>query len=425
MKIEDVDVRDIARQFGTPVYVYSLGALRESIAEIKTLAPVVRYAMKAESNKRILEEMKRNGIHIDAVSVLEVQRAMRAGFDAAEICFTSDVFFHASDAEYCIENNVYTNCGTLGMLREYGQTLKRLGRGSNNVSIRINPGEGSGHSKKTNTGGPYSKHGIWYQNLDEARAIAKEYGLRINGVHIHIGSGGDMDHLKRLTGKLVDFAKEFEDVEVINFGGGLPYQYHEDRPQADVSGYKPILEERVAVLARAQPHLRRVRKAARLRAGQRRLLPPAPADGVRLVPPHLVRRRQIGSRAGCDRGRAGVRVGRRADTERRGTRAEAPASAAAGRYHGDRRGGGLRVRHGFQLQHPAAGAGGADRRRPVHPGAPPPDPRRHHERRRRGVTLSAATRARAGLARGWGPVAVEPSHEPLEPPSGDARPSGP
>jgi len=158
------------------------------------------------------------------------------------------VFFHASDAEFCIENNVYTNCGTLGMLAEYGQTLKRLGKGSNNVSIRINPGEGSGHSKKTNTGGPYSKHGIWYQSLDEARAIAKEYGLRINGVHIHIGSGGDMEHLKRLTGKLVDFAKEFEDVEVINFGGGLPYQYHEDQQQADVSGYKPILEERVAVL---------------------------------------------------------------------------------------------------------------------------------------------------------------------------------
>lgn len=248
MKIEDVDVRDIARQFGTPVYVYSLGALRASIAEIKPLAPVVRYAMKAGSNRRILEEMKQNGIQIDAVSVLEVQRALRAGFDASEICFTSDVFFHASDAEFCIENNVYTNCGTLGMLAEYGQTLKRLGKGSNNVSIRINPGEGSGHSKKTNTGGPYSKHGIWYQSLDEARAIAKDYGLRINGVHIHIGSGGDMDHLKRLTGKLVDFAKEFEDVEVINFGGGLPYQYHEDQKQADVSGYKPILEERVAVL---------------------------------------------------------------------------------------------------------------------------------------------------------------------------------
>lgn len=61
-------------------------------------------------------------------------------------------------------------------------------------------------------------------------------------MHIHIGSGGDLEHLKRLTGKLVEFAKEFEDVEVVNFGGGLPWQYNPDLPQADVNEYKPILK---------------------------------------------------------------------------------------------------------------------------------------------------------------------------------------
>ncbi len=248
MKIENVDVRDIARQYGTPVYVYSLKALREAIAEIKDLAPVVRYAMKASSNRRILEEMRDQGVKIDAVSVMEVQRALLAGFNASDICFTSDVFFSSDDAVYCLENDIKVNCGTLGMLREYGETRQRLKTGSKEVWVRINPGEGAGHSKKTNTGGPYSKHGIWFQNLDEVKAIAKEFGLTIVGVHIHIGSGGDMEHLKRLTGKLVDFAKQFEDVEAVNFGGGLPYEYHEDKEQADLSGYKPILEERIAVL---------------------------------------------------------------------------------------------------------------------------------------------------------------------------------
>ena len=65
---------------------------------------------------------------------------------------------------------------------------------------------------------------------------------------MHIGSGGDMEHLKRITGKLVDFAKEFPDVETINFGGGLPYQYDPELPQEDVSGYKSIIEERARVL---------------------------------------------------------------------------------------------------------------------------------------------------------------------------------
>ncbi|HIK58515.1 MAG TPA: diaminopimelate decarboxylase [Nitrospinaceae bacterium] len=248
MKIENVNVRDIAKEFGTPVYVYSLETLRVSIAEIKKLAPVTRYAMKANSNVRILKEMLDNGVKIDAVSIFEVQRALRTGFRTNDICFTSDVFFCDADVKFCLENDIYCNCGTLGMVEEYGKALKSKGTGSKKISIRINPGEGAGHSKKTNTGGPYSKHGIWYQNLDEVKRIAKEYGMIVSGVHMHIGSGGDMEHLKRITGKLVEFAKQFEEVETVNFGGGLPYQYDPDKPQEEISGYKTIIDERAQVL---------------------------------------------------------------------------------------------------------------------------------------------------------------------------------
>ena len=62
---------------------------------------------------------------------------------------------------------------------------------------------------------------FWHQNLDEGKSLLEEYGLILSGVDMHIGSGGDMEHLKRITGKLVDLAKEFPDVETINFGGGL------------------------------------------------------------------------------------------------------------------------------------------------------------------------------------------------------------
>ncbi len=248
MKIESVEVREIARNFGTPVYVYSLEMLRRSIAEIKELSPVTRYAMKACSNGRILQEMRNQGIKIDAVSVYEVQRAQRAGFKPEDICFTSDVFFNSEDVRYCLENNIFVNCGTLGMVEEYGRAWKEMGKGKNAISIRINPGEGHGHSKKTNTGGPYSKHGIWHENLNDVKQIAEKYGLTISGVHMHIGSGGDMEHLKRITARLVEFAKQFAELKTINFGGGLPYQYDPDRPQEDITGYKSILAERMKVL---------------------------------------------------------------------------------------------------------------------------------------------------------------------------------
>lgn len=247
MKIEAVDVREITRRFGTPVYVYSLESLRQAIGEIKALAPVTRYAMKACSNVRVLKEMLNQGIKIDAVSVYEVQRALRAGFKPGDICFTSDLFFNPDDVRFCLENKIFCNCGTLGMVEEYGQAYKKMG-GSERISIRINPGEGAGHSKKTNTGGPYSKHGIWFENLDAVKKIAQDYGVVISGIHMHIGSGGDMEHLKRITGKLVEFAKQFDEVESINFGGGLPYQYDPDKPQEDISGYRSILADRVKVL---------------------------------------------------------------------------------------------------------------------------------------------------------------------------------
>jgi len=248
MNIEKVDVRDIARQFGTPVYVYSLTALREAIAEILPLSPVVRFAMKACSNAKILKEMLTSGIKIDAVSIPEIQRALKAGYPPEDICLSSDVFFNADEAEFCLKNNIFCSCGSLGMLEEYGETRQRLGLGSDGVSIRINPGEGAGHSKKTNTGGPYSKHGIWHENLDEAKAIAQKYGLKIIGAHTHIGSGGDMAHLSRITGKLVDFAKQFPDLQIVNFGGGLPYEYDPDKPQVAIGDYQPILKERTQEL---------------------------------------------------------------------------------------------------------------------------------------------------------------------------------
>ena len=133
MKIEGVDVREITGEFGTPVYVYSMATLRQSIEEIRQLSPVTRYAMKACSNVRILKEMLNHGIKIDAVSVHEVKRAIKAGFKSDDICFTSDVFFNLGDVLFCLENKIFTNCGTLGMLEEYGCAFEKNKQGNQKV----------------------------------------------------------------------------------------------------------------------------------------------------------------------------------------------------------------------------------------------------------------------------------------------------
>ena len=63
--------------------------------------------------------------------------------------------------------------------------------------MRVNPGLGSGHSKRTNVGGPSASFGIWHEHMDEVVRIAQEFNLRITGLHSHIGSGSDPEVWQR------------------------------------------------------------------------------------------------------------------------------------------------------------------------------------------------------------------------------------
>jgi diaminopimelate decarboxylase len=99
------------------------------------------------------------------------------------------------------------------------------------VWLRINPGFGHGHSQKTNTGGENSKHGIWYADLPQAVEKIQQYGLKLIGVHMHIGSGVDYQHLERVCDAMVQQVIALgQDITAISAGGGLsiPYQQGEE-----------------------------------------------------------------------------------------------------------------------------------------------------------------------------------------------------
>jgi diaminopimelate decarboxylase len=93
-------------------------------------------------------------------------------------------------------------------------------------SIRINPGEGHGETNKTNTGGPSSKHGIYHDQISEAKATASALGIKLIGIHSHIGSGAELSHWLRIKDKTLEIAKEFDDLQFVNLGGGLPVVYN-------------------------------------------------------------------------------------------------------------------------------------------------------------------------------------------------------
>jgi diaminopimelate decarboxylase len=106
---------------------------------------------------------------------------------------------------------------------------RALGR---DITLRINPGFGHGHSQKTNTGDDHSKHGIWLELLPEDLALAARHGLKVTGLHMHIGSGTDLEHLSRVCGAIDRCARQIgPSILTISAGGGLPIAYRPDDPR--------------------------------------------------------------------------------------------------------------------------------------------------------------------------------------------------
>jgi diaminopimelate decarboxylase len=115
-----------------------------------------------------------------------------------------------------LERGVLYNACSLHQLDALGRTAP--GR---DVSVRMNPGLGSGATNRTNTGGPASSFGIWHEYLEDVKTLAKRYDLRITRLHSHIGSGTDPEVWKRCTRMTLDLAAKLADVRVINLGGGF------------------------------------------------------------------------------------------------------------------------------------------------------------------------------------------------------------
>jgi diaminopimelate decarboxylase len=108
----------------------------------------------------------------------------------------------------------------------------------NRITLRLNPGFGHGHSRKTNTGGEQSKHGIWHEQLGDCLLRAQRQGLRVTELHMHIGSGTDLEHLRLVCGAMQQAALQVGgSVEAISAGGGLPVPYREGESYVDLAAY--------------------------------------------------------------------------------------------------------------------------------------------------------------------------------------------
>lgn len=231
-------VAGLIQQFGSPTYIYDSQIILDRIKQLECF-DVVRYAQKANSNLAVLELMRKNGVMVDAVSSGEIHRAIAAGYEVAgdppQIVFTADIFDQAA-IDLVVEKNVPVNVGSADMIEQLGDLAP--GR---EITIRINPGFGHGHSAKTNTGGESSKHGIWHEQLEECVELAGKHNLSVTGLHMHIGSGTDFEHLSQVCEAMQSAAMRVGNtIKTISAGGGLPTPYRDSDVGLDIERYFAI-----------------------------------------------------------------------------------------------------------------------------------------------------------------------------------------
>lgn len=225
MSLDPTTARHLAEKYHTPYYLFDETIIRRQCRSLFSSIPYtnlkVRYACKALTIGTVLRIIKDEGLWIDAVSINEVDRALLAGFKAEEILYTGEGSSRLV-YEQLLKKNILINCSSLDQLRLLGSLCP-----GSKCSIRINPGEGHGHDNKVNTGGPSSKHGIYFDQIADVKSALKKCNLKLIGIHSHIGSGTDLNHWLRINNKIFQIAQEFYDLEFMDLGGGLPVVYNQ------------------------------------------------------------------------------------------------------------------------------------------------------------------------------------------------------
>ncbi len=229
------DIEEIAKKYGTPLYVYNEDILRAAMHDVATVITKYPYkanfSMKANSNLTILKIAHEEGVNCDAMSEGEIRMLLEAGFDPSEIFFVPNNI-DKDEMMFAISKGIMTSLDSVDQLRMFGE-LNPSGR----CAIRINPGVGAGHHEKVVTAGKNTKFAIAEEDIDEAKAVAEKYNLKIVGINQHVGSlYMTPEPFLNAIDQFLRIAKKFPNLEFIDFGGGFGIPYHklEDETPFDI-----------------------------------------------------------------------------------------------------------------------------------------------------------------------------------------------
>lgn len=242
--IGSVSEEQLLEQFGSPLYVYDASVIRARVQELQDKIGVYPnteflYAVKANYNPTLLKMIVELGCGVDAVSPEEVKLALHVGCAPEHVMFTGN---NMTDEEMIEvhELGVLLNIGSLSRLEKFGKQYP-----GSRVSVRFNPNVGSASHESNITGGPNSKFGISFKDVDRVKEIARTHNLTVVGVHQHIGSGwlGLREPLLALD-VILEIAEQFSELEFVDVGGGFGVPYKPDQEPLDLETLGRKINER-------------------------------------------------------------------------------------------------------------------------------------------------------------------------------------
>lgn len=235
---------NIANEFGNPVYVYDAHKIeaqykRLSSAFNKVNNVKINYAVKALSNISILKFMNKLGAGLDTVSIQEVKLGIVAGFKPEDIIYTPNgVSLH--EIEEVAKLGAQINIDNLVILEQFGNAHPDVP-----VCIRINPHVMAGGNTNISVGHIDSKFGISIHQTPHVLRIVKNTGMRINGIHMHTGSDIlDIEVFLYASEILFETAKQFKNLDFIDFGSGFKVPYKPGDIETDIEEFGEKLTTR-------------------------------------------------------------------------------------------------------------------------------------------------------------------------------------
>jgi diaminopimelate decarboxylase len=243
-EIDGIAVLELCKKYGTPLYVYETARMRKQYDTLKTAfksCPVkINYACKALTNLNVLSFFKSIGSGLDAVSIQEVELALKAGFDPHEIIFTPNCV-SIDEIRQGVELGVRINIDNISILEQFGH----LYGDKVPVGIRLNPHIMAGGHDKISTGHIDSKFGISIYQITHLERVIEANKLRVEGLHMHTGSDIlDTDVFLQGAEIMLDIAKKFPKLDYIDFGSGFKVPYKPDDYSTDIESLGQSLSKR-------------------------------------------------------------------------------------------------------------------------------------------------------------------------------------